>query len=70
MHTKKQVLHNLTSLIKLALLGIAINSFSSLAQAGSAMCSPENGAAVSYENFLHEDIPRRTTREGKSMKKA
>ncbi|WP_421589380.1 fimbrial protein [Rahnella aceris] len=70
MHTKKQVLHNLTSLIKLALLGIAINSFSSLAQAGSAMCSPENGAAVSYENFLHEDIPASDNERGKKYEKS
>lgn len=70
MHTKKQVLHNLTSLIKLALLGIAINSFSSLAQAGLAMCSPENGAAVSYENFLHEDIPASDNERGKKYEKS
>jgi len=69
MHTTKQVLRNLTSFIKLTLLGMAINSFSSLAHAGSAICSPEDGAGANYENFLQEDIPASDNERGKKYEK-
>lgn len=69
MHTKKQILRNLTSLLKLTLLGITLNSFSSFALAGSAMCSPEDGAGADYENFLHEDIPATDNERGKKYER-
>lgn len=69
MHTKKQTLHNLVPLIKFSLLGIIMSSFSSLAQAGSAICSPEDGAGANYENFLHEDIPASDNERGKKYER-
>ena len=69
MHTTKKILQNLASFIKLALLGIALNSFSSLVHAGSAMCSPENGGGARYDHFLQEAISASDNERGKKYER-